>query len=663
MFGPPFRDPFNQYLDPLVIMGIDRLGSAMHSRFVAEGKGGTTMRSGASYSTWWNGGLRTTPYFKNQIGLLTESIGNPTPVTIPFVPRMQKPHGDLPLPVEPGVWHFRQSIEYSMTADWAVMDYASRNRDHLLYNIWRMGENSIERGSKDSWTVYPSEAEAAADSMRAGNHDDYVRLMHNPADRDPRGFIVPASQKDFLTATKFINTLIKNGVDVLQATSDFTVNGKTYPADSWVVKTDQAYRPHVLDMFLKQNHPNDFAYPGGPPIPPYDVTGWTLAWQMNVQYDTVLDAFDGPFKRVAAGSSDLASPPAGVIAGPANARGYLVGHINDAFVAVNRVLKKGGKVSWYTGKVTAAGHTFDPGAFYLQTDRATVEALAKEKGLDFWGVTSPPSGASMPLKHVKIGLWDRYGGSMPSGWDRKILENFEFDFDVLYPPDLDKADLSKYDALIFEDGAIPRSDDTGRGRSGGRGGFGRAPNPEDLPAEYRGRLGNVTVATTVPRILDYVKNGGAVIAIGSSVNLAYLAGLPVSNRLEENGQPLTREQFFIPGTLLDMKVDHTDPLSQGLGDRATIMFDENQVFQLAPDAASKGVRRIGWFDSDHPLESGWAWGQENLDGGVVAMEADLGKGKLFLFSPPITFRSQPHGLFPLLFNGIYYGSAKNRPIS
>ncbi len=41
---------------------------------------------GASYSTWWNGGLRTTAYFHNMIGLLTETIGNPTPMTIPFMP-------------------------------------------------------------------------------------------------------------------------------------------------------------------------------------------------------------------------------------------------------------------------------------------------------------------------------------------------------------------------------------------------------------------------------------------------------------------------------------------------------------------------------------------------------------------------------------------------
>ncbi|HKJ02484.1 MAG TPA: M14 metallopeptidase family protein, partial [Longimicrobiales bacterium] len=238
MFAPPFRDPPNHYLDPLIITGLDQVGSAMHQRFVLEGKGGTTMRSGASYSTWWNGGLRTTPYFKNQIGLLTETIGNPTPLEVPFVPRQQLPRGDIPLPVEPtDVWHFRQSIEYSETANWAVLDYASRNRDHLLYNIWRMGMNSIERGSEDSWTVMPEETEAAAQVVQRGDHDDYIRLMKDPANRDPRGFIVPSDQKDFLTATKFVNALLKNGVDVHRATAAFRVNGKQYPAGSYVVKT------------------------------------------------------------------------------------------------------------------------------------------------------------------------------------------------------------------------------------------------------------------------------------------------------------------------------------------------------------------------------------------------------------------------------------------
>ena len=72
MFSPPFRDPFNYVFDPLVVIELDLVGAAMHSRFDAEGKPGVTTRSGANYSTWWNGGLRTMPYFHNMIGMLTE---------------------------------------------------------------------------------------------------------------------------------------------------------------------------------------------------------------------------------------------------------------------------------------------------------------------------------------------------------------------------------------------------------------------------------------------------------------------------------------------------------------------------------------------------------------------------------------------------------------
>ncbi len=647
MFAPPFRDPPNHYLDPLIITSLDQVGSAMHHRFVQEGKGGTTMRSGASYSTWWNGGLRTTPYFKNMIGLLTETIGHPNPMQIPFIPDRQLSHGDLPLPVTPGTWHFRQSIEYSQTANWAVLDYASRNADRLLFNIWRMGQNSIERGSEDHWTTLPFEIDRAAERIEQGDSADWARILRDPADRDPRGFILPSDQRDFLTVHKFVNALLKGGVEVLRATDDFTVQGTRYPAGSFVVKTDQAFRPHVLDMFEKQEHPNDFAYPGGPPIAPYDNTGWTLAWQMDAEFDRILDGFDGPFQRV---DEELVSPPAGTLAGPRDAEGWLVDHINDAFTAVNRVLADGGEAWWYTEPVNAGGARFPEGAFYLEADRDVIEALAREKGLDFQGVADRPSGAAMELEPVKIGLWDEYGGSMPSGWTRMILEDFEFDFDLLFPPDLDEGDLDDYDVLIFEDGAIPESD-----RSGG-GGYGGSPDPETVPPEFRERMGDVTVATTVPRILEYAREGGTVIAIGSSAVLAQHAGLPVRNHLvDEDGEPLGRDEYFTPGSVLDMRVDLGSPLTHGLEERENVLFSHSPTFTIEPGA--EGVRRIGWFDTDEPLRSGWAWGEQYLEGGVGALEADYGEGKLFIFGPKITFRSQPHGTFPFLFNGIYYGPA------
>src|SRR3990172_4157144 len=203
LFAPPFRDPFNYWYDPLVPLGIEAVGVAMHSRFVAENKPGATMRTGASYSTWWNGGLRTTTYFHNMIGLLTETIGNPTPMQIPFLPQRQLPKGDLSYPIAPQTWHFRQSIDYSITANRAVLDLAAKLREDFLFNIYQMGRNQIQRGSRDHWTVHPQlvamvketaarESQPAATGFLGGGSSatpmKFYEMMRTPELRDPRGY-------------------------------------------------------------------------------------------------------------------------------------------------------------------------------------------------------------------------------------------------------------------------------------------------------------------------------------------------------------------------------------------------------------------------------------------------------------------------------------------
>ncbi len=168
MFSPPFRDPFNYNFDPLVPMELDMVGAAIHDRLLEENKPGFTMRSGSSYSTWWNGGLRTIGYFQGIIGILTETIGNPTPEQIPFLPEKQLPSGDLPAPVHPGVWHFRQSIDYSVSANYAIFDLASRYRDTFLYNKYLMAKHEIQAGKQDSWTTTPTMIAAAQAALAGG---------------------------------------------------------------------------------------------------------------------------------------------------------------------------------------------------------------------------------------------------------------------------------------------------------------------------------------------------------------------------------------------------------------------------------------------------------------------------------------------------------------
>jgi hypothetical protein len=685
MFAPPFRDPFNYNFDPLVPVELDLVAASMHSRFEAEGKPGVTMRSGSTYSTWWNGGLRTTVYFHNQIGLLTETIGNPTPMTIPFIPDQQLPRADLPFPVAPQRWHFRQSIEYSLTANRAVLDIASREKDNLLYNFYRMGKNSIERGSRDNWTTSPKDIEAvkakiAADAPEGGRTTAgagggavgdpifqfgrgadakyYAEVLHAPDKRDPRGYILPSGQPDFPTATKFINTLRHVGVIVHRATAPFTVAGKRYPAGSYVVKSAQAFRPHVLDMFEPQDHPNDFAYPGGPPKRPYDNAGYTVAFQMGVHFDRILDGFDGPFEVI----KGLASPASGTIAGASSPAGYLVSHaVNDAFIAVNRALKSGAEVSILGGTVQANGHSYPAGTFYIAATSTTtpmLRELAKTNGVSAEGVATRPAVSAKRLHTMRVALWDQYGGSMPSGHTRWLLEQFEFPFDVVYPSAFDAGNLaSKYDVVLLPSGAVPS-------REGGRGGAGfAAPDSATIPSEFRDRLGRYTVARTVPALRQFLEAGGTVVAVGTSANLGIDLGLPMANALVEKNaagadRPLSNEKFYVPGSVLRVQVDTTRPVSAGLTRDLDVFYDNSPAFRLGSDAAAKGVRPLAWFPNATPLRSGWAWGQSYLDGAVEAAEATIGKGTLYMVAPEITFRGQPHGTFKWLFNGIYGGGGQ-----
>ena len=685
LFAPPFRDPFNYNYDPLIVVGLDLVGASMHNRFIAENKPGATMRRGAGYSTWWNGGLRTTAYFHNIIGLLTETIGNPTPMEIPFVLDRQLPSGDYPYPIKPQPWHFRQSIDYSVTANKAVLDVASRHREQFLYNIYQMGRNSIQRGSQDTWTMWPNriaKAEAATSGARGGQGGGggggggfgggqgnaqaaqrAQQILYAPALRDPRGYILSADQPDFPTATKFIETLMKNGVVVHRATRAFAVGGKQYPAGSYVVQTAQAFRPHILDMFEPQDHPNDFQYPGGPPIPPYDNAGYTLAYQMGVQFDRVLEGFEGPFEEI---TTELPSVVPGRVNASGNVAGYYLSHApNDAFVAINRLLKNREDVYWLRAPVTVSGRTYPVGTLWIASKSSTrplLEALAREKGLHFDGAAAKPSVDAMKLNPIRIALWDRYGGSMPSGWTRYLLEQFEFPFEVVYPQQLDAGNLkAKYDVIIFPDGAIPalRAGGGGQGFGGGGGGGGGQQN---IPAEFQNRLGNVTAERTIPQLRQFLEAGGTIMAIGSSTNIAEHLGLPVSDQLVERQQDgtmreLPREKYYIPGSVLHVAVDRSHPLAHGMPDSAMVFFDNSPVFRMNPDAAQKGLRRIAWYASDTPLRSGWAWGQSFLENGIAVAEADVGRGKVFLYGPEVLFRAQPHGTFKLVFNGMYYPSA------
>ncbi len=663
--GPPYRDPFNYVFDPMMVTGIDAVGAAMYNRLNAENKPGFTRMDGSSFSTWYNGGLRTTTHYHNMIGILTEIVGGPNPEEIPLVPDRLLPNSNTPFPVTPQKsWHFQQSIDYSVSMNFAVLDYAARNSDHLLYNIYVMGKGSIERGSGDYWTPFPSKIEAIKTayekdkdkypastnpfSRRGGAIPSvfYDSVYQTKDKRDPRGFIITADQKDPATAVKFINALVKTGIRIEKSTASFSVNGTTYPKGSYIVKTDQAFRPHIIDMFEPQDYPNDFQYPGGPPIRPYDAAGWTLAYQMGIQFDRILDGFSGPFETLAYG--ELEAVP--VVQIPSSRTGFfLSSRQNDAFPIVNELLKKGIKVS----RIQNAIEGMPAGSFYVpQSGSKILTEQAIKYGVQVTSAKAAP-GNAVPIKPSRIALFDTYGGSMPSGWVRWMLEQYNFEFELIFAKEIDAGNLNKkYDAILFISGGIPA---VGRATNGG---WGSPPDEKSIPTEYHHMLGNITAEKSIPQIKSFIENGGKVVAVGNASILAYHLELPVKNALVEvqrdgTEKPLPGEKYYVPGSVLVTRVDNSQPANWGLDSHVDVLFNNSPVFKVKPEAKLQGLQVLGWFDSKTPLKSGWAWGQSYLEDGITAFSAPLGKGMLYVYGPEITYRAQSHGTFKMLFNNLY----------
>jgi hypothetical protein len=370
---------------------------------------------------------------------------------------------------------------------------------------------------------------------------------------------------------------------------------------------------------------------------------------MGFKFDRILNAFDGPFQAIDYG--DLQTPKSNMPFANASAGYILDSRTNNSFVVVNDLLQSGAEV--YRISNTSSNPSVAQGSFFIPANSKATTVLrdaATNLGVNAIPAAKRPSDI-VKLSPQRIALWDTYGGSMPSGWTRWILEQFHYPFKVIYAKDINAGNLrDKYDVIVFVSGAIPSI--TARNTPD------TSLRPENIPAEYRNTIGRISSDTSIPQLKRFMEAGGNVLTIGSSTNLAYHLKLPVRNALVEmqNGKEVTlpREKYYIPGSILRAKIDSTQTASWGMGSEADIYFDNSPVFNVAPDAIAKGhVTPLIWFASDKPLRSGWAWGQEYLHGGVTAFSAPVGKGKLFAFGPEIAFRSQTHGTFKFLFNQLY----------
>ena len=224
----------------------------------------------------------------------------------------QESTGHFPVPYSKDTWTLGQQVDYGITAALAGMSHVAKYGTEWLGNYYKV-------------------------------HKDYVNYSAGPY-----AFIVPAAQRDPYGTYEMLDILKFGEVEIHKATAPFTANGKQYAAGSWVIKTAQPYGAFAKTMLEKQNYPDLRLFPGGPPEPPYDVTGHTL-WMLT---GVTVDAADKPFDAPLELQKTIAPVPAIAAARPKGA--YLVGPDSYGFFKSVAELQKANVPIYRAGKAFEA---------------------------------------------------------------------------------------------------------------------------------------------------------------------------------------------------------------------------------------------------------------------------------------------------------------------
>ena len=630
IFLPPFSDPVNPNIHPGVTTGVNLVGTAMANRFAIKKMPGVV--SDFQYSMWWNGGMRTAPYFHNMIGILTETA-HATPTPRFYDPDSLPNHlgsrrsdtptngTDIfyPYPWQGGESHFRDAVDYMITASMGILSIAADRREKWLYNIYSMGKDAIESREPD----------------------------------EPYAYVIPPEQWDKSEAYRLVDVLLKTGIEVQKARRSFTAGEKTYEAGSFVLFTGQAFRPMLTDLMELQQYPDRRASDGTPQVP-YDLAGWTLPIQMGVTVDRVFEPFRASLESVtrekvtATGKLDARS----------DVFAFTLSHRdNKSFKAVNHLLAAGDRVYWTMDSTQSNARAIPAGMIVIEAGEGTaqrVRRLAEELGLQAEGLHEKPTVELYELETPRIGLYKSWVANMDEGWTRWLLETFAFPIDTLHDAEIQNGDLSRYHAII-----LPSQHEKSLLN-------GHAKNT--MPDEYAGGLG-LEGALALKR---FVESGGTLIALDGASDFAIAQfGLPVRNVVKT----LPSQQFFIPGSLIRTSIENRHPLAFGMQPEIGVAFQQSRAFETVrlsgkgeggkesiKEAPPPAVQVIARYAEDDLLMSGWALGEETHIAGKAAMlNVNVGDGNIVLFGFRPQFRGQPGGTYKLLFNALHTATLDQLP--
>jgi hypothetical protein len=601
-FVPPFDDPANPNIDPLIVRAISLFGLQISTELEAAGKAGVV--NGDRFDLWWHGGLRTVPARHNMVGILSESasarLASPIFQELGQLDR-QPEHGiNYPNPWPGGWWRIRDIVDYQLIAAPAVIGLAARQRRQLIANYVELGRRAIDAG-------------------RAGS---------------PFAYVIPADQRDPDAAARMLEILRRGGVEVHRAGAPFEADGISYAAGDWVVLMAQPYRAHAKDLLERQRYPDRRLFPGGPPDTPYDAAGWTLPLQMGV---TAVE-IPSPFHADLSLSRRPVRPPVGQVtgSGPVFA---VKNESNTANLAIHQTMRNGGQVVLLTEPAEGDGQRWPVGTAVLRGPGVAdlLSDLTSSRGLSAGSFFGAATGRA--LDTFRVGLYQPWTASMDEGWTRWVFETWDLPFYTLHDAEIRAGELNeRYDVIIMPD-LDANSIIEGR-------------RPGTVPSEYAGGIGEIGTAA----LRSFVKAGGTLICLDSSSEFAIeQLGVRVKDVRPTPDDRRSGEAFYAPGSLLSVSIDSQHPLGYGMPADGVVYYANSPIFEA--DDGADGIAVVARYPEAGQLLSGYAINADFLAGKAALVEAQTGAGRVILFGFRPQHRGQSEETFKLLFNAVYRGSA------
>jgi hypothetical protein len=360
-----------------------------------------------------------------------------------------------------------------------------------------------------------------------------------------------------------------------------------------VISMHQPYSGWAKALLERQNYPNDLLYPGGPPKRPYDTTAETLPLLMGVEVKAASQPVEvtGPWKP---------SPIGGQMT--------LGASDTDTWRLVNVAWKSGSSV-W---RDPATGHFFRTALFP----------------------------GFREVKKPRIALYQPFTGNMDEGWTRWLLENFGFEYTTVHNKDIQAGGLrAKFDVIVFTDQPAASIENGQR----------------NMPEEYRGGIG----AQSAALLKEFANAGGTLVFLNNASEyaisrLGVAAKTVTPSRGGRGGGDETPDrptsgpvEFYVPGSLLNAKIDTKSPLAYGVPAEITIWNEQSPAWDTELPVVAR-------YPSDHLLASGWLVGEKVIAGKAAVIDAPMGSGHVVLFGMRPQYRAQSYLTFKMLFNALVY---------